>query len=90
MEDPNAKQEFRKEAWREAGPVRYFIITFSHYKHIDDATIFGDGMITMQCETFPNKKGIEQDIKEENPDIENITILNIIELSGQDFKDFTE
>ena len=70
--------------------MRYFIISFSHYKHADGATIFGDGLITMKCETFPNKLGIEKDIKEENEDIENITILNIQELSEQDFKDFTE
>lgn len=70
--------------------MRYFLVSFSHYHHINDGTVFGDGMITMTCETFPNKSGIEKDIKEENPDIENITILNIIELNEQDFKDFTE
>lgn len=70
--------------------MRYFLISFSHYKHIDDGTVFGDGSLHMQCETFPNKKGIELTIKEEQPDVENITILNIIELSQQDYKDFTE
>lgn len=70
--------------------MRYFLISFSHYKHIADVTIFGDGSIAMSCETFPNKSGIIKDIKEETPDIENITILNILELSEQDYKDFNE
>lgn len=57
---------------------------------MEDATIFGDGDITMRSETFPTKKGIELTVKEENPEIENITILNIVELTEQDYKDFTE
>lgn len=71
--------------------MRYFFISFSHYKHLEDgSTVFGDGYITMQCETFPNKKGIELTIKETEPGVENITIMNIIELSEQDYKDFIE
>jgi len=72
--------------------MRYFFVSFSHYKHIDDATVFGDGSITMQTndDSFPNRNALLKDLQEDYADVENITILNIIELSEQDYKDFTE
>lgn len=70
--------------------MRYFFISFSHYHHLDESTVFGDGSITVKTEgSYPNKESILHDIKEKDPEIENITILNIIELSEQDYKDFT-
>jgi hypothetical protein len=62
--------------------MRYFIISFSHSR--------GDGNLTLQNETYPNYNGIIATLKEKDPKLENITILNIIEVSEQDFKDFTE
>lgn len=70
--------------------MRYFFISFSHYTHTEDGTVFGDGNITVQTEgAYPNQAALLRDIKEKEPEIENITILNIIEMSEQDFKDFT-
>jgi hypothetical protein len=62
--------------------MRYFIISFSHTS--------GEGNITLQNETYPNYHGILSTLKEKDPELENITILNIMEVSEQDFKDFTE
>lgn len=62
--------------------MRYFLIAFSHSE--------GDGNLTLQNETYPNYKGIIATLKEEDPELENITILNIVELSEQDYKDFME
>lgn len=70
--------------------MRYFFISFSHYKHIDDATVFGDGSLTLITEgTFPNQTSLLKDIQEKY-DVENITILNIQELSEADYKDFVD
>lgn len=62
--------------------MRYFLISFAHTT--------GDGNLTLQLESYPNYNGIIATLKEKDPDLENITILNIIEVSEQDFKDFTE
>jgi hypothetical protein len=62
--------------------MRYFLISFSHST--------GDGNLTLVNETFPNYQGILATLKEQDAELENITILNIIELSEQDYKDFTE
>lgn len=62
--------------------MRYFIISFSHTS--------GDGNLTLQNETYPNYQGIIATLKEKDPELENITILNVMEVSWQDFKDFTE
>lgn len=71
--------------------MRFFFISFSHYKHLDDGTIFGDGNIVIPTEgSFPNQNFILKDIQEKNPDVDNITILNIIELSEKDYNDFIE
>lgn len=71
--------------------MRYFFISFSHYKHLEDSTVFGDGNIVISTEgSFPNQAFILKDIQEKNPDVENITILNIIELSEQDYNDFIQ
>lgn len=69
--------------------MRYFFISFSHYKHTEDGTVFGDGNSIIQTGgSFPNQTTLLKDIQERNQDVENITILNIIELSEQDYKDF--
>jgi hypothetical protein len=62
--------------------MRYFLISFSHSS--------GDGNLTLQNETYPNFVGLIQTLKEQDPEIDNITILNILEMSEQDFEDFTE
>lgn len=68
--------------------MRYFFISFSHYKNMEDGTVFGDGnMVTTTESSFPNQEALLKDIQEQH-DVENITILNIIELTEQDYKDF--
>jgi hypothetical protein len=70
--------------------MRYFLISFSGIKIDGEITIQADGNLTLQLETYPNYQGILATLNGKDQDLENITILNIIELSEQDFKDFTE
>jgi hypothetical protein len=73
--------------------MRYFIISFSfRVKQTEESEgiNFGDGNLALQLETYPNLTGIIKTVTEQDPNLENITILNIQELSEQDFKDFTE
>lgn len=62
--------------------MRYFIISFSHNS--------GDGNLTLQLDGYPNFLGIIATLKEKDPDLDNIAVINIIEVSEQDFNDFNE
>lgn len=70
--------------------MRYFLISFSGQKRDGELVILAEGNLTLQLESYPNYNGIIATLKEKDPDLENITILNIMEVSEQDFKDFTE
>jgi hypothetical protein len=69
--------------------MRYFLITFS-FKIQGEDLAFGDGNLTLSNETYPNYAGLIKTVQEAEPKAENITITNIIELTEQDYKDFTE
>lgn len=57
--------------------MRYFYISFAHS--------LGFGSMTLILEEYPNLSAIEQTAKEQDPNVEGITVLAITELSEKDY-----
>jgi len=60
--------------------MRYFYITFSHDK--------GDGHLIHESDNYPSLKKLIKIVNETDPELNNITLLNIIELNQEDYDSF--
>lgn len=60
--------------------MRYFYISFYHDN--------GAGWITLQLDTYPNIHGILNTILEKDQYLINPTVINIIELTKEDYDNF--